>query len=710
MRPRLHLYRPAEPDRGIGTAMALWAVYAFTAMACAMFCKDPSGSAAFYPANGVIVAGLLVLPRRTSLGFALGCLVFNLSQNAMGQIDVEHSLLYVVLNQGLSFAVAGLVRSFCGAAVDLSRVRRLFTFAAIVVIAGAVEAAIGQTVTMLIENNHSFFLQAAAQWAGEDSLGLLIATPAILLPLKSGRAIYASDAHIAERWLLLALTAGLSLAAFSQAHSFLFLLIYPLLMLTAFRAGPPWVFASVFTTAFVAIGCTAHGLGPIALIAGKAPYVAQFMIQLFVVSIFVSAVPATSALGERNRDADRLKRVHAMARTARAQAEAANRAKSEFLANMSHEIRTPLNGVLGMAQAMALSDLSGLQRERLDVIRKSGDMLLAILNDVLDLSKIEAGKLELERAPFDLDELAKGAHAAFTAIANKKGLSFDLTVAPDAVGTYLGDSIRVRQILYNLISNALKFTEAGEVRVTLSAQPRGFSMRVADTGVGIAPDRAAHLFQKFEQADSSTTRRFGGTGLGLSICRELASLMGGTVTVESVVGEGSVFTAVLPLQRAAEAPAPAVIVSDGETHAVEMGERTLRVLAAEDNPVNQLVLKTLLHQVGVQPLLVGDGQAALEAWEDQDWDVILMDMQMPIMDGLGATRAIRAREAATGRARTPIIALTANVMSHQIASYVEAGMDRFVGKPIEIGELFAALEAVLEGEAVEAADRSASAA
>ena len=703
---RLRLYRPAETSRGVGTAMVLWVVYAFTAMACAMFCKDASGSAAFYPANGVIVAGLLVLPRRLSPWFCLVCLSFNLCQNAMGQIDIGHSLLYAALNLALSLSVATLVRSFCGAATDLSRVRRLFTFAAIVTAAGTVEAAIGQVVTTLLEGNHSFFLHAWLQWSGEDSLGLLIATPAVLLPLKSGRAVYASTANVAERWLLLALAAALSLMAFSQGHSFALVLLYPLLMLTAFRAGPPWVFASVMTTAFVAIACTAHGLGPIALLAGKTPYVAQFMIQLFVVSIFISAVPATNALGERNRDADRLKRIHVAARAARASAEAANHAKSQFLANMSHEIRTPLNGVLGMAQAMEHDALTDLQRERLDVIRKSGDMLLAILNDILDLSKIEAGKLELEQASFDLEDLARGAHAAFTAIANRKGLSFSLTVEGSAAGAYLGDSTRVRQILYNLVSNALKFTESGEVRVSLFGLDRGFGVKVEDTGIGIDATRVAHLFQKFEQADATTTRRFGGTGLGLSICRELAHLMGGAITVQSRVGHGSVFSVTLPLERSANGCAPVTPTLSGDDAEAALGERTLRVLAAEDNPVNQLVLKTLLHQAGVHPMLVGDGAAALAAWEVCDWDLILMDMQMPIMDGLDATRAIRAREAATGRGRTPIIALTANVMSHQIAAYVDAGMDRFVGKPIEVGELFSAMEAVLGDDGSEETERA----
>ncbi len=271
MPQRLRLFRPAEPPRGVGTAMALWVVYAFTAMGVVMFCKDGAGNTAFYPANGVIVAGLLVLPRRLSLWFCLACLGFNLCQNLMGQFDVGHSLLYAMLNQTLSLVVATLIRSVCGAATDLSRVRRLSTFALVVMACGTVEAAIGQSISMVMDGDHSYFLRAWLQWAAEDSLGLLIAIPAVLLPLKSGRSVYACIASPVERWLLLALAAGLTLMAFSQVHSFTFVLIYPLLMLTAFRAGPPWVSASVLTTAFIAIACTAHGLGPIVYLAGQTP-------------------------------------------------------------------------------------------------------------------------------------------------------------------------------------------------------------------------------------------------------------------------------------------------------------------------------------------------------------------------------------------------------------------------------------------------------
>ena len=390
---------------------------------------------------------------------------------------------------------------------------------------------------------------------------------------------------------------------------------------------------------------------------------------------------------------------------AKDEAESATRAKSAFLATMSHEIRTPLNGVLGMAQAMAMGEVSEQQRERLEVIRQSGESLLAILNDVLDLSKIEAGKLELEQAEFDIDELSRGAIGAFAATAQAKGLCFELKVERRARGVYRGDSVRVRQILYNLVSNALKFTEAGGVKVAVTRKASGLSISVNDTGIGIAPEKLACLFQKFEQADASTTRRYGGTGLGLAICRDLAELMGGSIRADSTLGKGATFTVELPLQRLATAPVtpvPAPAAPPAPTDGV-----TIRVLAAEDNGMNQLVLRTLLEQVGVEPVMVGNGREAVEAWAREPWDLILMDVQMPEMDGPTATGVIRARERAEGRPRTPIVALTANAMSHQVAEYLRTGMDGFVAKPIEAARLYAVIQDALDkaqcGEATAAA-------
>jgi len=395
-------------------------------------------------------------------------------------------------------------------------------------------------------------------------------------------------------------------------------------------------------------------------------------------------------------------------------AQAANVQKSQFLANMSHEIRTPLNGVLAMAQIMARGDLEPGQRERLDIIYKSGDALLEILNDILDVSKIEAGKFELERIDFDLEQVVQGVHSGFSALADGKGVGFDVKLQDDAKGLRRGDAVRLRQILNNLVSNALKFTDTGAVHVEVAGEGNsgvdGLRIDIRDTGIGIPAEKLPLIFQKFHQVDASTTRRFGGTGLGLAICYELAALMGGRVWAESTPGAGSTFHVVLPMPRvgAAATPepilAPPVAAAPPEPAAAEAEPAPFRVLAAEDNVTNQLVLTTVMQIFGFDLVMVGDGREAVVAWEASPFDAILMDIQMPVMDGIAATRAIRAAEVALGRPRTPIIALSANALTHQVNEYLDAGMDAHVAKPIELAKLQATLEAVLLGEtATEAA-------
>jgi signal transduction histidine kinase/ActR/RegA family two-component response regulator len=369
-------------------------------------------------------------------------------------------------------------------------------------------------------------------------------------------------------------------------------------------------------------------------------------------------------------------------------ADAANRAKSNFLAAMSHELRTPLNGVLGMAQALTSDQLTATQRERVKIIRRSGESLLSVLNDLLDLSKIESAGLELEMGAFDLEHLVRGVAAAFQPMANRKGLTFAFEVAPGAAGRYQGDSARIRRILYNLAENAVKFTDQGGVTLAVDREAGQLAFKITDTGMGIAQGDLDHLFDNFFQADASLSRRHGGAGLGLAVCRDLTGLMGGSIDVTSELGRGSVFVLRLPL-------APADDDSAADPAAPSQQPAELRILAAEDNPTNQMVIKTLLSQVGVEPTVVEDGREALLAWERQAWDVILMDIQMPVMDGVAATRAIRSRELETGRARTPIIAVTANAMAHQLVEYEAAGMELVVPKPIDAATLFGAIEQVL---------------
>lgn len=379
------------------------------------------------------------------------------------------------------------------------------------------------------------------------------------------------------------------------------------------------------------------------------------------------------------------------ARRLQEEALAASRAKSQFLATMSHEIRTPLNGVLGMAQAMARDGLSEVQRERLQVIRDSGEALLGILNDVLDLAKVEAGKLALEHIDFDLAQLLQSACASYIPIASDKGVTIR-TEVEEVAGVYDGDATRVRQVITNLVSNAVKFTSSGLIAVTANALPDGVKISVTDSGIGIPPEALTHIFAPFAQADASTTRRHGGTGLGLAIVRELVDLMGGEVTVTSSLGHGSSFQVQLPLARSLAVRADAATTTANDVDI----KRTVRVLAAEDNEVNRFVLQTLLNQFGIEPTITANGQEALDAWRAAEWDVILMDMQMPVMDGLDAARAIRSEEAALKRVRTPILALTANAMPHQVAECLASGMDALVAKPIDVRAMITAIHLAIE--------------
>jgi len=390
---------------------------------------------------------------------------------------------------------------------------------------------------------------------------------------------------------------------------------------------------------------------------------------------------------------------------ARDAANAANVLKSQFLANMSHEIRTPLNGVLAMAEVMSMGDLTPVQRERLDVIRQSGGLLLAVLNDVLDLSKIEAGKLTLLVDDFDLEAAIAPTRESFAVVAERKGLAFRVEVAEEARGAWRGDADRIRQVVGNLLSNAVKFTLHGEVAATFDIAPDSGALRltVRDTGVGIAGEKQAALFEKFTQADNSATRRFGGTGLGLAICRELTQMMGGVISVESHEGRGSVFTVELPLERGEVIVQPAAAPQVAE----ETDEGALRLLAAEDNPTNQQVLAAVMGSLGIEIDIVADGKQAFEAWRDGAYDLILMDIQMPVMDGIDSARAIRAAEIETGRARTPIVALTANALSHQVEEYLAAGMDGHVAKPIEIAKLYDAISRALSEAATAGAAQAA---
>ncbi|MEW5688250.1 MAG: ATP-binding protein [Pseudomonadota bacterium] len=376
-------------------------------------------------------------------------------------------------------------------------------------------------------------------------------------------------------------------------------------------------------------------------------------------------------------------RVFALA-AARDEAEAASRAKSAFLANISHEIRTPLNGVLGVAEMMRRTELTERQLELLDVIQNSAGHLDTLLSDVLDLAKVEAGVVELHPEPTDVGALALGVQALFSGQAEDKGVGLRLELSGAAGGWAMCDPVRLRQVLTNLVSNAVKFTEAGEVVVALRRSGDDVTFVVGDTGPGFDAARKAALFGRFAQGDDSATRRHGGAGLGLAICQDYVRLMGGELDAESTLGVGSVFQFTLPMPTVA-APLAEPIEAPGP-------EADLRVLIVDDNPVNRQVLSMILDAVGVEHAEVEDGQQGVDAATTGAYDIVLMDIQMPVMDGLEATRLIRRWEADTGRRRMPIIIVSANCLQEHVDAGVAAGADGHLAKPVSVPQLVGALE------------------
>ncbi|MCK6552362.1 ATP-binding protein, partial [Myxococcota bacterium] len=430
-------------------------------------------------------------------------------------------------------------------------------------------------------------------------------------------------------------------------------------------------------------------------------------------------------------------------RAAKELAEEAARTKTQFLATMSHEIRTPLNGVIGATELLLASPRAPREAGLIEIVKHSADTLLSVVNDVLDFSKIEAGRLELELVPFVVRDAVLQVLELLSSNAKRKGLVLTTRLDPSLDRAVVGDPVRVRQVLMNLVSNALKFTSQGEIVIRGAASLEGgvdrVRLEVADTGVGIAPHVIPQLFQPFHQADGSTTRRYGGTGLGLAICKRLVESMGGTIGVDSVEGRGSTFWLVVPFTPGGDTdddalatiwsdtsdtlavtkpfydgpsqpfepvgPAPVRASTISEEIPVEllsaakssstadaspMSPLARRVLVAEDNPVSRLVLARMLELLGYHPDLVSDGRQAIQAALHDRYACVLMDCQMPDVDGLEATRRIRALEA--GRWHTPIIAITANARPEDRTHCLAAGMDDFVPKPLELARLRALLE------------------
>jgi signal transduction histidine kinase/ActR/RegA family two-component response regulator len=663
------------PILGISVAVALvsTAAVAFTSF---------GALTAIWPTNALILLAILRGPRERlwTAGVCVGAYAAMVAPIMLAGAPLIGALLIALTNMVEIGAAVWLLGVLGLMDRDLTRPGALFGFLVCTALV-APAAGAGSAAWLVADLSGGTPAQTWWDYWAADALGVMILVPfGMVLTREHLRRLTRPGDILQAVCLLAAIGAGGFLVRSDAAQ---LALLTPLAILATLRFGALGAAGSVLWAGIVAVGLNLAGYGPVA--AGSPDLRAElFHLQLGLAMLPLAVLPVAAILAERDR-------------AARA-AQAADRAKSEFLANMSHEIRTPLNGVVGMAGLLAQSASGGRERDIAGVIHASGLTLERLLSDVLDLARMEAGGLDLRREPFELSAIVEVVMDLVGPQAGAKGLTLEAAIDPAAAGRRLGDPARVRQVLSALLSNAVKFTDAGSIRLTVAPHGEGVVVTVADTGCGFDPVRKAEVFGRFQQADGSITRRHDGAGMGLAIARHVAEAMGGSLDADSVPGEGSTFTAVLPLP-AVGSVAPSAGAAGSVADATAAQDRPLRILLADDHPTNRKVVELILAAAEVDLVQVENGAEAVEAFAAAPFDLVLMDIQMPVMDGLTAVRAIRAHEAAADLSRAPILMLTANALPEHAEASLAAGADRHLTKPITAPALFEAIEAALAAPA-----------
>lgn len=662
--------------RAVALAIALGATVAISASICVVFPRDQGSVTPIWLANAWVAVALIRSRTRLWPLLMTAAAVGDIAANLWVGDAPMKAIGLGACNLLECLACAWLVRLRCGQIFDISRVSHLLTLVAAA--AGGSILSAGGAATVLGAYGHSHVLRGLAVWAEADALGLLTLAPALLVMTQEPRA----PIIWRQSWTLVVL-AAVAGAIFAFAHTPLLYVISAVLILPTLRMG---LLGAVGGLAIIAT------FGTVAAFTGHGPIMVSepadriIALQIFLTVSFLTSVPVAVARDASEELKGRLRAALAEARTARIEAEKAAAVKTEFLANMSHELRTPLTSVVGFTRLAAEQpDLSPLSRDYIDRVGEASRALLCAVNDILDFSKLEAGEVSLRPEPVAVHGLMRRTLDLFSPQAAAKDLALQLEDLTPPGLTIAIDADRLRQVLLNLVGNAVKFTAQG--RVTLSATydeaAERLALAVVDTGPGIPADRIDRLFKRFSQVDGGLNRGHGGTGLGLAICKGIVETMGGEIGVASVVGEGSRFFLSVPAARAQSPVAEAV---DERPAAPRDG---VKVLVTDDHPANRELVRLFLSAVGAQITEAADGEAAVEATAREVFDVILMDLRMPKLDGIGAVARIRGAEGPNRT--TPILAFTADAATAFDARLEALGFDGAVAKPVEPSQLISAI-------------------